>query len=937
MAAPLLQTKLFIPPARPGLVRRPRLIERLNEGALPGRKLILISAPAGFGKTTLLSEWNHALDAHRPPLDAGGDTPVRVAWLSLDEDDNDPARFLTYTIAALQTTGTEIGQGVLSVLQSPRPPPVEGVLTALINELAALPRRTVLVLDDYHLIEAQPIHDALTFLLRHLPPNVHLVIATREDPLLPLARLRARGQLTELRAADLRFSSSEAAAFLNQVMGLRLSADDIATLEARTEGWIAGLQLAAISMQGRQDIAGFIRSFTGSHHFVLDYLLEEVLHQQPERVQAFLLHTAILDRLTGPLCDALTGQGDGGATLERLQRANLFIVPLDNERRWYRYHHLFADLLRQRLLSSLPSGGIAQAPRNTVEWEEGGPEGGLAAELHTRASQWYEQNGFADEAIAHALRAQDFERAALLIDVHADAAWKRGEHVKLARWLAALPPASLRAKPLLYTFAAWYLFAKGRRDPAEQLLQAAEQALDAAADRTTETGLLAQPPDADTTVLRGRLAAIRALMVSWQGDAPAIIEHAQQALAHLPQQDPWRGPAAVALGDAYDFSGDLYAAYQARLEAVQACQAAGDLYFSMIASLKVAITLRALGRMQQVIDLCQQQLAWAEEMGLSQTAVAGCLLAQWGEALAERNDLDGALDRAKRGAALTEGGDLALLGFSYLCLVRVLFSVGDLAAAEKTVRKLEDSAREHDLPPFITQPTAAWRASLWLAQGKLEQAAQWASGRERDAIQGRTADHTTEHVALARVWLALGKLDEAIPLIQRLLKAAEAGARTSSAIEMLVLQALAFDAHGEPTRAVAALERALALAEPGGYLRTFVDQGPPMAALLYRVLSRGTAPDYVRRLLAAFPITEAEPSPSSALVEPLSERELEVLELIAQGLTNAEIASRLFLALNTVKAHTRNIYGKLGVHTRTEAAAKARALGLLHSRPAYPS
>jgi LuxR family maltose regulon positive regulatory protein len=662
---------------------------------------------------------------------------------------------------------------------------------------------------------------------------------------------------------------------------------------------------------------------------VLDYLLEEVLHQQPERVQAFLLQTSVLDRLTGPLCDALTGQGDGGATLERLQRANLFLVPLDNERRWYRYHHLFADLLRQRLLSP-PSGGIAQAPRSKVEW----PDGGLVSELHTRASRWYEQNGFADEAIAHALRAQDFERAARLIGEHADAVWKRGEHVKLARWLAALPPEALRAKPLLYTFAAWYLFAKGKRDPAERLLKAAEQALDAA-DRIPETAPLAQgqPPDADT-VLRGRLAAIRALMVSWQGNAPAIIEHARQALAYLPQQDPWHGPTAIALGDAYDFRGDLPAAYQARLEAAQACQAAGDLYFFMIANLKVAITLRALGRLQQVIDLCQQQLAWAEEIGLSQTAVAGCLLAQWGEVLAERNDLNDALDRAKRGAALTEGGDLALLGFSNLCLVRVLFSVGDLAAAEKTVQKLEDVSREHDLPPLITQPTAAWRASLWLARGQLETAAQWASERQRGASQ----EPTVGEVALARIWLAVGALDEAIPLIQRLLEAAGAGGRTSSAIEMRVLQALAFDAHGEPTRAMAALERALALAEPGGYLRTFVDQGPPMAALLYRALSRGTAPDYVRRLLAAFPGAEQaqaearERTPSQAeLIEPLSERELEVLELIAQGLTNPEIASRLYLALNTVKAHTRSIYGKLDVHNRTEAAARARALGLLPS------
>jgi LuxR family maltose regulon positive regulatory protein len=756
---------------------------------------------------------------------------------------------------------------------------------------------------------------------------LHLVLASREDPPLPLARLRARGQLTELRATDLKFTSSEAAEFLNQVMGLDLAAKDIAALESRTEGWIAGLQLAAISMQGREDAAGLIQSFTGSHRFVLDYLLEEVLQQQSKGAQAFLLQTAVLDRLTGSLCEALTGQEDGRATLEMLDHANLFIVPLDDERRWYRYHHLFADLLRQRLRQTQ----LEQIPT-----------------LHHRASEWYEQNGFADEAVEHALRAEDFARAASLIDERADTIWMRGEHAKLLRWLDRLPGEYLGSKPQLCIFCAWHLFARGQRDTAEQLLQAAERALAARPDRATDQGRPAKVrpvvasleqdplPDWDSRKLRGRLAAIRALMVSWWRDVPEIIRYARQALDYLPEQDPWRGPAAIALGDAYDSQGDLAAAYQVRLEAAEACKAAGDIVFCMVANLKVAITLRAQGRLQQAIEICRQQIQSADESGLSQTPVAGSILAQWGEVLVELDDLDGALDRAKKGAELTEGGDLALLGFSNLCLVRVLCARGDLAGAEEILNKLEALARQHDLPPFTTSPMAAWRATLWLIQGELEAASQWAHERGLDADKEPPLEPQVEYVALARILLAQGQLHKATGLLQRLLEAAEAGEHVSSLIEILNLQALAAQAEGDTTRAMAALERALALAEPGGFVRIFVGEGPPMAHLLYQALRRGIVPDYVRRLLAAFPVAEPEqtapPStkaPKTELVEPLSERELEVLELIAEGLTNPEIASRLFLALNTVKAHSRNIYGKLDVHNRMQAVARARALGVL--------
>jgi LuxR family maltose regulon positive regulatory protein len=412
----LLTTKLFIPPTRPELVPRHHLIEQLDSGR--HGKLTLISAPAGFGKTTLVTEW---LENVRRDSVRGKQINTKIAWLSLDEGDNDPARFLAYFIAALnQIEGIEetLGQGVMSMLQSPQPPPTETILTALINDLVNIPDRLIFVLDDYHLIDDQLIQDILNFLLDNLPPQMHMVIATREDPHLSLSRLRARDQLTELRAADLRFTNSEASEFLNMVMGFDLSEGDIAALETRTEGWIAGLQLAAISMQGRDDVARFIKSFTGSHRLVLDYLVEEVLEKQPENIQNFLMQTAILERLNGSLCDALTGHTNGRETLEYLDQANLFIVPLDDERLWYRYHHLFADLLRNRMHQTQP---------------------GLAPGLHKRASEWYEQNGLTDEAIEHALRAEDFERAAHLIEAVAEVVWGRGEHTKLRRWLTGLP------------------------------------------------------------------------------------------------------------------------------------------------------------------------------------------------------------------------------------------------------------------------------------------------------------------------------------------------------------------------------------------------------------------------------------------------------------------------------------------------------------------
>jgi LuxR family transcriptional regulator, maltose regulon positive regulatory protein len=895
MVAAILVTKLYLPSPRPGMVPRPSLVARLNDGLAGGRKLALVSAPAGFGKTTLVSEWV-----------AGCGRPV--AWLSLDEGDSDPAGFLHYLVAALQTIADDIGAGTLAALQSPQPPATELILTTLLNDIAAMPHRFILVLDDYHRIDSEAIDHALAFLLDHLPPRMHLVIATREDPPLPLARLRARGQLTELRAADLRFTPVEAAEFLNRVMGLSLSDGDVAALETRTEGWIAGLQLAALSMQGHQDTAGFIQSFTASHRFVLDYLVEEVLQQQPESIQTFLLRTSILDRLCGPLCDAvlLNPSSSGQETLDHLEHANLFIVPLDSERRWYRYHHLFGDLLRQRL------GTPPELPT-----------------YHRRASEWYEANNDLAGAFSHALAAGDFERAARL----AEAAWpgmERGFQIDAwLDWVKKLPDGVVASRPGLCVMLGRALKDLGDVEESETWLRTAERAL-ANATSEDEAGKL----PATIALIRGDNAQI-------VGDQIGAVRYTELALQLAPEDDMFlRAHAAITLGFTHWSTGDLEASLRALYAWVENMEKMGNREFAIASAFAGADMLVILGRLSEA----EKALRGAIESAAAQGSDAETVTAHHHLGLAliahERGE-DAAAARH-----LATAGDLGqrttLIDWRHrwnLALARLKESAGEWAAA---LDLLDEAGRVYVKNPIpIQRPVEAMKTRIYLKQGRLDKAAAWARERGLSVTDEVAYPGEYEYLTLSRLRLAERDFTGVDHLLERLLAAAEAQKRTGSVIEILVTQALVHQAQGDQVLAFTALERALALAEPEGYRRIFVAEGEAMRRLLLKFKSdnekQAAHPlrGYVDAIVAAFSppamisTQSASTNQGAVFIEPLTNRELEILRLIAEGLSNAEIGRRLYLALSTVKGHNLRIFSKLQAQNRTEAVARARELGFL--------
>jgi len=895
---PLVSTKLHSFRTRPKLVARPRLTESLTGEV--GRRLTLLSAPAGFGKTALLNEWIESR--------AGGGRSV--GWVSLDEGDNDPVRFVSYLVAALRRTGEEaFGEGVLAALRSPEPPRMEAVLGALVNELADLSGEVNIILDDYHLIDSESVHWIVSFLLDRLPWSVHFVISSRVDPPLPLARLRARGQMAELQAADLRFTPEEVASFLKDVMGLDLSAGDVLALEGITEGWIAALQLAALSMRERKDVSGFIQSFSGSHRDVFDFLAEEVLERQTERVQAFLLETSILGSLNGQLCDALTGRDDGQHTLEILERENLLVVPLDDERCWYRYHHLFADFLRSRLERERPEKLVP---------------------LHLCASEWYEEKGLFAEAVRHALSAGDYEQAARLMEWGVRQTWYRGEVITLLGWLRKLPEEAMRRRPLLLVWYAAALMLAGRLDGVESLLSEADRALGGCADEE-----LQDANGADSKHLRATAAAVRSLYARRLGDASKAVEHARRALALLPEDnlDP-RPFAAISLAQAYEAAGDLEATIAAYAEAGALGREAGHDYIALSAMASLAHLQLARGRLREAEDVLRSALGFAVEREAEQLPAVGSVRVGMGELLYEWDDLDAAARHLTEGVELAERtADVEILMWGYVALSAVRQAQGDVEGAPAAARKAEQVAQSSGNDHAIVD-AAVWKARLNLMRGDLAAAS---SEQERAAGVGEVRRYSwaLERLILARLLIARNEPGEALRILAQLHETAKTAART---IEILALQALALKAKREKEQATSTLAQALVLAEPEGYVRTFVDEGLPMAELLSWTLEarqRGrldlpVPAHYLRKLLAVLERdASGAASAAAGLPEPLSERELEVLALVAAGKTNRRIATELFVSVGTVKTHVNNLYRKLDAHSRTQAVARARELKLL--------
>ena len=906
-ASPVLETKLHVPDLRRTLVARPRLSERLSHGA--ESKLTLISAPAGFGKTTLLAEW----------LAVAPTGERATAWLSLDQADNQPGSFWTYLITALQTVAPELGASAHFLLQESQPPPIETVLATLLNELNAMPNDFVLVLDDYHAVDAREIQDGMAFLLEHLPAQMHLVIATRADPALPLARLRARGELVEIRAADLRFTPDEAVAYLNGVMGLALNAADVAALEARTEGWIAALQLAALSMQGRDDIAGFIASFAGDDRYIVDYLVEEVLLRQPEDVRSVLLQTSILDRLTGPLCDAVTGQAGGKAMLEALDRGNLFLVPLDDRRKWYRYHHLFADVLRARLLDE-------QSDRVQA--------------LHGRASDWYAQNGEPSEAIRHALAGEDFERAADLLELAIPAMRRSRQVTVLRRMIEALPDELIRARPVLTVGYVGALMASGELEDVESRLQDAERWLTATGDSPDgpgagAPGMVVVDHD-EFRFLAATIALYRAVLAQIRGDTSATVRYAREILNLAPEDDDLRrGAAAALLGLASWASGDLEAAHRIYADGMARVQRAGNLSDAIGAAIALADIRITQGRLREAMQTYEQALQLPTKHGQPVLPGMADMYVGLADLAREQGDLQAATQHLQASKDLGEK-----MGFPqnrhrlHLVTARIREAEGDLNGALDALHEAERLWMP-DFNPDV-HPLRAQEARVWVRQGRLSEASAWARERGLSAEDDLTYLREFEHITLARLLLAKSNRDsadrsarEAVELLGRLLRAAEEGQRTGTVIEILVLQALAYQMRGDIPAALAPLGRALTLAEAEGYVRTFVDEGPAMAALLEAAANHGFAPSYVRRLLAAFGQAEDSTRVRQALVEPLSERELDVLRLLATDLGGPDIASELVVALSTIRSHTKSIYAKLGVNNRRAAVRRAEELDLL--------
>jgi LuxR family maltose regulon positive regulatory protein len=921
----LLATKLHVPGPPPGFVPRPRLAQALDAGLARGR--VLVCAPAGSGKTALLAGW--ARDSGRP-----------VAWLGLDAGDSDPARFWRYVMTALDRARPGLARRV----GPPPPGSADGLVTAVINELAddPGPDAVLLVLDDYHLVDSGPVHESVAFLLENLPPGLRVAVSSRADPPLPLARLRARGQLAELRAADLRFTGEEAAALLTEAAGPGLPGTAVSALTTRTEGWAAGLQLAGLSLRGHADPAGFAAAFSGSHRFVLDYLADEVLDGQPEPVRAFLLETSVLERLTGELCDAVTGRTDGQPMLAELERAGLFVVALDEERGWWRYHHLFSDLLRGRLQAEHPGRAVA---------------------LHRAAAAWSEEHSLADDAVRHALAAEDAAWAARLVERHVETLLGRGEGVTLRRWLSALPPESVRSRPRLCLAQAYGAAQSFQLEALKGLLDDAEHAYAVSGDEPYE-----DPAGRPVSVLANFPAAIaflRGSLARMCGDAVLAARYNRLALTQLGEDD-WllrsfvRWNQAVAdwldgrLGPAEHTLAEVLADLGAADEAIRRAGSepaevlraveGGAGFFAGFLAMRVCYDLGQVQRARGHLDAAQStyrqalntvgQSSQPPHLGLAHVGLA--------QVLYERDELDAALDHATEGVALCRQlASAPPLATGLAVVARIRHAHGDAAGALEAVNEAGQAGLSAQVTALLN-PVPSLRARLLLAQGDVPAVAQWTTTADLSPDDEPDYPREPDYLLLARVLLAQNNPVPALTLLRRQLDAAASQGRTGSVIEIQVLRALALAACGDQASALGALTEALELAAAPGYVRVFADEGAPMHALLAQLpatrpsglAARGLDPGYLAALRSACDPAGAAPRKRAAatppgLAEPLTVRELEVLRLLATGRSNQRIAHDLVVALDTVKKHVTHVLGKLGAANRTEAVARARQLGLL--------
>ncbi len=908
MTIALLQTKLFVPAPRPDRVPRPRLTGLLDGALQPGGKLVLISAPAGSGKTTLVTAWLRALDT----AEAGGSTPIPIyapCWLSLDESDNDLVRFLVYLAAALERAAPGLSERPLSLLRGPQRPPIESFMTALINEISGLAReedqadrRLLLALDDYHLIDSQAIHDALAFLLDHLPGQMRLILISRSDPPLPLARLRGRGQLLALGGPDLRFTTAEAREFLNRVMGLDLSQDEAATLAARTEGWIAGLQMTALALDARgpgQPARPSTGQLAGSR-LIMDYLLQEVLQGQPAELQEFLLQTSVLGRLNAQLCDAVTGQRNGQTVLAELEQRNLFLFPLDQKGHWYRYHHLFAELLRQRLGQSRPE---------------------TVADLHRRAGRWYEANGFMAEAIDHLLVAGDAEQAASLVEKAADPALMQGQFQTVLGWIRRLPGEVVRARPRLCVYQAFLmLFDSQPLTEIELVLQAVEEA-----DPATAEAIL-----------------IRAILALLQGDIEAAAELSQEALRLLPDSAPFMSSLALRnAASIHTMTGDVPAAITGLTKAIALAENLGDKAGLVITHYSLARMYVVQGRLHAAHEILARALSLGQDSrGRPLPIVARSLIAL-GDIKREWNELNEAARLAQDGIELAS----QVMAFwnlgGYVLLAQIRQAEGDAAAAQAAVDLAREIAVRFDVTELDDRTVELYQAQLWLAQGNIAAAEHWAAGILEDELAssprptqpgqaiGWYVVHELEQLLLARLRLAQGRLEQGRHLLESLLPAAASHQRISVVMAIQVALALNWHASGEESRALEHLTDILIQAETEGYVRMFLDEGPAMAELLKLVPPDSPVAAYAGRLLAAFALAQAPGPTPGAAAGLLSDRELEVLRLLPSHLTSTEIAAELSISPNTARFHIKNIYSKLDAHSRAEAVSQARKLELI--------